>query len=214
MAARAGAWVAIIVGAVGGTVLAVARTPSPAPPPPPAEPIAANTEKPTTALLPNSGVSATASAEGTGNGAPLVAAPSASVSASASAGPVVTASLSAAPPPPSVPVVPAPATKEALLRAEMRCDQRDAAACSLASRAYETGSAGLTDHEKAQKYRRIALTMWITQCDKNSPVACGTLARMYRSGDGVPVNEKSADALLARARELCHYNDAPICHEL
>jgi TPR repeat protein len=107
-----------------------------------------------------------------------------------------------------------PATKEALLRAEMHCDQKDATACVLAARGYELGSAGATDPEKAVKYRKIALTLWISQCDHNSASACATLADMYRVGNGVPQNNRNADALLARTRELCHYNDAPVCHEL
>ncbi len=96
----------------------------------------------------------------------------------------------------------------------MHCDQKDAAACILAARGYETGSAGVTDPEKATKYRKIALTMWISQCDHNSASACATLADMYRAGRGVPQSDRNADALVARTRELCHYNDAPACHEL
>jgi len=96
----------------------------------------------------------------------------------------------------------------------MHCDQRKAESCIVAARSYETGSAGLTDPEKAQKYRRIALTAWISQCDHNSPAACATLATMYRAGSGVPPSERNADALVARARELCRFNDAPVCHEL
>jgi TPR repeat protein len=109
---------------------------------------------------------------------------------------------------------PPPDTKEALLRAEMHCDQKEAAACVLAARAYETGSAGPTDADKAAKYRRIALTLWISQCDHNSAAACFTLVDMYRTGRGVPQNERTADALLTRTRELCRYNEAPVCREL
>jgi TPR repeat protein len=96
----------------------------------------------------------------------------------------------------------------------MHCDQRDAAACILAARAYESGSAAPSDPEKAVKYRKIALTLWISQCDHNSAGACAILADMYRAGRGVPQNVKNADALIVRTRELCHYNDAPVCHEL
>jgi TPR repeat protein len=133
----------------------------------------------------------------------MAAAPSAAPSPAASAPPVSTADST-----------PAPATKEALLRAEMHCDQKDASSCILAARGYELGSAGTSDADKAVKYRKIALTLWISQCDHNSASACATLADMYRVGRGVPQSDKNADALLARTRELCHYNDAPVCHEL
>jgi TPR repeat protein len=96
----------------------------------------------------------------------------------------------------------------------MQCDQRRAESCIVAARSYETGSAGPTDPEKAIKYRRIALTVWISQCDHNSALACATLSIMYRAGSGVPESSRNADALLARARELCRFNDAPVCHEL
>jgi hypothetical protein len=124
------------------------------------------------------------------------------------------ARASASPPPAASDSTPPPDTKEALLRAEMHCDQKDAAACILAARGYETGSAGASDPDKATKYRKIALTLWISQCDHNSAAACATLSDMYRTGRGVPQNEKNADALVTRTRELCHYNDAPVCHEL
>ena len=96
----------------------------------------------------------------------------------------------------------------------MHCDQKDAAACVLAARGYEAGSAGPSDPEKAAKYRKIALTLWIGQCDHNSATACATLVDMYRTGRGVPQSDRKADALLVRTRDLCRYNDAPVCHQL
>lgn len=96
----------------------------------------------------------------------------------------------------------------------MNCDQRKAESCIVAARSYESGSAGVTDPEKASKYRRVALTALISQCDHNSATACATLATMYRAGSGVPQSDRNADALFARARDLCRFNDAPVCHEL
>lgn len=96
----------------------------------------------------------------------------------------------------------------------MRCDQKDAPSCILAARGYEGGTAGVTDAQKAEKYRKIALTLWISQCDHSSAAACITLSDMYRAGRGVPQNEKTAGALILRARELCRYNDAPACRAL
>ncbi|HEY4102240.1 MAG TPA: hypothetical protein VGM44_00050 [Polyangiaceae bacterium] len=114
----------------------------------------------------------------------------------------------------SADATPLPDNKDALLRAEMHCDQKDAASCIVAARAYEAGSTGVKDADKAAKYRKIALTLWISQCDHNSAAACATLAEMYRNARGVPQSDKNADALLTRTRELCHYNDAPVCHTL
>lgn len=124
------------------------------------------------------------------------------------------AAAAPAPALPAAELLPLPTTKQTLLRAEMRCDERKADFCIVAARSYEGGSAGATDPDKAAKYRRIALTAWISQCDHNSPAACATLATMYRSGSGVPQSERNADALVARARELCRYNAVPVCKEL
>jgi hypothetical protein len=143
---------------------------------------------------------------------PVFAPPSPSAVSSAAPRP----SASASPPQPitAPDLTPLPSTKAALLRAEMHCDQKDAAACILAARSYEAGSSGLTDSDKSVKYRKIALTLWISQCDRNSATACATLTDMYRAGNGVPQSDRNADALLVRTRELCHYNDAPVCHQL
>ena len=96
----------------------------------------------------------------------------------------------------------------------MHCDQGKSESCIIAARSYESGSAGATDADKAAKYRRIALTMWISHCDKNSVDACVTLSKLYRAGEGVPKNDRNADALIERARELCKYNETPACQGL
>ncbi len=208
MTARVATWLAIAVGGTAGAWAALASSgsapsASPAPlvslPLRPVGEIAAQGPSATPALAaatpsPSSTAAATASAT------------AATEAASASAAPVA--------PPPTADLLPLPTTKETLLRQEMHCDQRKAEACIVAARSYESGSAGLTDPEKAAKYRRIAITAWISQCDHNSALACATLATMYRAGSGVPQSKRNADALFARARELCRFNDAPICHEL
>ncbi|HEY0466702.1 MAG TPA: hypothetical protein VGC79_20990, partial [Polyangiaceae bacterium] len=135
-------------------------------------------------------------------------------SAAAALAPTASSPAKPVAPPPAADLLPLPTTPRALLRQEMNCDQRKAESCIVAARSFESGSAGLTDPEKASKYRRIALTALISQCDHNSPVACATLATMYRAGSGVPQSDRNADALVARARDLCRFNDAPICHEL
>ena len=212
MAARVATWLAIAVGGTAGALAALvssgnAPAASPASsvnlPLRPLGAIAAQVASATPAIT-----AATSSPISTTVAAPL---------GTASAGPAApNAGESARPaaPPPAADLLPLPTTKETLLRQEMRCDQRKADACIVAARSYESGSAGLTDLEKAGKYRRIALTALISQCDHNSPVACATLATMYRAGSGVPQSDRNADALFARARDLCRFNDAPVCHEL
>ena len=208
MSARVATWFAIVVGGTGGTLAALfgsSDAPAPAP--------AARSALP---LRPLGQIAARAPSAN----ATQAALPVASVAGSAAAAPTASASAAPAPeakpaaPQPAAELLPLPTTKEALLRAEMHCDQRKAEACIVAARSFEGGSAGVTDPDKAAKYRRIALTAWISQCDKNSAAACATLASMYRVGSGVPQSDRNADALVERARELCRFNDAPACHEL
>jgi TPR repeat protein len=201
-------YLAIALGGVCGTLTALVGSP-PAPDRGASQALPAKSSPPALVSAPSRAPDAsrvTSPSQPNAAAAPSTSAPGtgAAVAAGSAAAPVNTASEG--PPPPE--------TKEALLRAEMHCDQKEAAACVLAARAYETGSAGPTDAEKAAKYRRIALTLWISQCDHNSALACFTLVEMYRSGRGVPQNERTADALLTRTRELCHYNEAPVCREL
>jgi hypothetical protein len=226
MAVRA-SHIAIAFGGACGAFAALVGTPSPPAPRAAPQPVTSLPPRPIGQLArpPGTGPAAAVSSETQGLSAPPSASASSSVSASASVSTSATSSASAAasaassaPPTPlpvsSAELAPLPSTKEALLRAEMHCDQKDAAACILAARGFEAGSAGPSDSEKAGKYRKIALTLWLSQCDHNSAAACATLVDMYRTGRGVPQNEKNAAALLTRTRELCHYNDAPVCHDL
>ena len=215
MAPRIATWLAIVVGGTAGALAAnVSSGNAPAAPPPsssdlPLRPLnALAAERASAAVPPTRPSSSTIepAATGTTSASSVASAPPPGATASGSA--------RASAPPPAADLLPLPTTKEKLLRQEMRCDQREAEACIVAARSYESGSAGLTDPEKAAKYRRIALTAWISQCDHNSQLACATLATMYRAGSGVPQSDRNADALFARARELCKFNDAPICHQL
>ncbi|HKO53969.1 MAG TPA: hypothetical protein VJV79_39950 [Polyangiaceae bacterium] len=215
MAARFATWLAIAVGGTGGTLAALVSSGS--------APAAAPLPSLGLPLRPLGAIAATA-AERPVASAPVPAAPTSVASAAgavpaseaSTVAPAATASGSARPaaPPPAADLLPLPTTKDKLLRFEMQCDLRKAESCIVAARSYEGGSAGVTDLEKASKYRRIAITAWISQCDRNSSLACATLATMYRAGSGVPQSDRNADALFARARELCRFNDAPICHEL
>jgi len=216
MAARVATWLAIAVGGTAGALAAwgsSGNAPAAAP--------ASSVELP---LRPLGAIAAQVSSSRTAS-AVKPASQSASATPSATilsadraspASPIPISSATTRPPAPApaADLLPLPISKDKLLREEMRCDQRKAESCIVAARSYETGSAGLTDAEKAVKYRKIALTVWISQCDHNSSLACATLATMYRAGSGVPQSDRNADALFARARELCRFNDAPICHEL
>ena len=214
MAARVATWFAIVVGGTGGTLAAlVGSGGAPAPVPAASMPLRPIAEIATQvqAATPASAPSPSSTAA-----APATSAPASAPAADASAAVAPAVSESAKPnaPLPEAELLPLPTTKEALLRQEMHCDQRKAEACIVAARSYEGGSTGATDPEKAAKYRRIALTAWISQCDHNSAAACATLATMYRAGSGVPQSDRNADALVVRARELCRFNDAPVCHDL
>jgi TPR repeat protein len=195
MAVRAANWIAIVVGGTGGTLAALMGSAS-APPPitaqnmplRPVNEIAAQAATPAVSAAPAPSAAPVASAE--------------------SAAPVESAA-----PATSADTADLPTTPESLLHAEMHCDQGKSESCIIAARSYEIGSAGQTDPEKAEKYRRIALTMWISHCDHNSAAACVTLSKMYRAGEGVPQSDRNADALVARARDLCRYTDVPVCHE-
>ena len=217
MAARVATWLAIAVGGTAGALAAWGGSGN--------APAAAPAASVGLALRPLGAVAARplSGTPGVASAQPAMSPTAAGVSAAstsaetperAAALPTVSASARAPAPAPAADRLPLPTSKEKLLREEMHCDQRKAESCIVAARSYETGSAGVTDAEKASKYRRIALTAWISQCDHNSSLACATLATMYRAGSGVPQSDRNADALFARARELCRFNDAPICHEL
>jgi len=220
MAARVATWLAIALGGAAGALAAMGSSggaPTTAPPPPsglPLRPVAAIAAQAPTAAPVNTAPGATSTAA-TVSGSDSSATPAPGTESKATAPlPTESASARVPAPPPAADLLPLPTTKEKLLREEMHCDQRKAPSCIVAARSYETGSTGVTDAEKASKYRRIALTVWISQCDHNSSLACATLATMYRVGSGVPQSDRNADALFARARELCRFNDAPVCHEL
>jgi len=222
MGARFATWLAIALGGTAGALAAIGSSgsaPAAAPAPSfgvPLRPVAsmaarAPSAPPSPVIATPPASSATAPADSGANadrGAPSAAA------SAVNATTALSASAKPSAPPPAADLLPLPTSKEKLLRQEMYCDQRKAESCIVAARSYEAGSTGVTDPEKASKYRRIALTVWISQCDRNSSLACATLATMYRAGSGVPQSDRNADALFARARELCRFNDAPICHEL
>lgn len=209
MGMRLGSLLAIVLGGTGGAAAALAGSanvplPTPAVSAPPLGPLAALAAPARSAAVVGPAASARVPA-GPALTAIVTASPSGTTAAPATA---------LAAPATSADVAPLPATPEALLRTEVRCDEGKSESCIIAARSYESGSAGATDAEKAAKYRRIAITMWISHCDKNSVEACVTLSKLYRMGEGVPKSERNANALIERARELCKYNDTAACRGL
>ncbi len=92
------------------------------------------------------------------------------------------------------------------------CDQkRDFDACATVAVALDTGSAGPADPEQAKRFRKIALTHLVAQCEAASPRACLVLATKYRAGTELAQNIKGAEALEARAAELCRLRPSADC---
>ncbi len=155
---------------------------------------------------------------------PAAQAPSAVVASAptsaASAPPLPDPSSAAAPPPTPAPaaVIAAPAldvptTREALLKAELFCDQKkDFDECARAALALETGTTGPADPVQAKRFRRIALTHLVTQCESASAHACFVLAAKYRAGTELARKPATAEALEKRGAELCRLGrGAPEC---
>jgi hypothetical protein len=198
--------IGIALGGVGGAIAALIGAPQAAPPPPPA------------AVVPDAPGLVPAPVPDSRSATPLPALVSAP-SASAIAAPVA---VTAPPPAASVaasatviapPALDIPATREALLKAEMLCDQRkDFDSCARAAVALETGTTGPADLEQAKRFRRIALTHLVAQCEALSPHACFVLAAKYRAGTELARNPTSAEALEKRGAELCRLGrPAPEC---
>jgi hypothetical protein len=204
--------IGIAVGGVGGAIAALMGAPhAPAPPPAARAPhlerapaAAASAPEP-----PRIEEAPPAPAEN--------APPSASASATAIApAPVAMASAVTSATAPTVLAAPAlevPKTREALLKAELYCDQRkDFDECARAAQALETGTTGPADAEQAKRFRRIALTHLVMQCESASAHACFVLAAKYRAGSELVKNDNSADALEKRGLELCRLGStAPEC---
>jgi hypothetical protein len=200
--------IGIAVGGVGGAIAALMGAPrSPAPPPP----------APRSAPQPAAEAVATAAATAAAAEPTTAAAPT-TVTAAAATPPLASASASVPAATPAAPVIapPAlevPATREALLKAELFCDQKkDFDECARAATALETGTTGPVDLEQAKRFRRIALTHLVAQCETDSPHACFVLAAKYRAGTELGSKPASAEALEKRGAELCRLGrPAPEC---
>ena len=197
--------IGIAVGGVGGAIAALMGAPQAAAPPPPA-PRAAPATKPEPVAAP----------EATPSPEPVAAAEPSAAPSSAPAASALPAAAPSAAPAPAVAAAPAltiPATRQALLTAEMLCDQKkDFDECARAAIALESGTTGPADPEQAKRFRRIALTHLVAQCEVDSPHACFVLAAKYRAGTELAANPNSAEALEKRGAELCRLGrTAPEC---
>jgi len=213
--------VGIVVGGLGGAILALlgaARSPAP-----PAAPTAA--APPTVApIVPSQTVAAPvaeapAPRASTSAGSvaaaeePLLATSATASAAEASSAAPLASSKAAEAPLGSAPALELPRTREALLKAELYCDKRqDFDECSRAAAALEAGSAGPPDPEQAKRFRRIALTHLVAQCEVGSAHACFVIAAKYRAGTELAASPTRAEALEKRGLELCRLGrSAPEC---
>ncbi len=196
--------IGIAVGGVGGALAALMGAPkSPAPVPPAAiaAPEPEPEPEPSAAASPQASVAAPAA-----SAAPPAASVAPPPTPSAPAAAALLAVIAA-------PALDVPATREALLKAELFCDQKkDFDECARAAVALETGSTGPADLEQAKRFRRIALTHLVAQCESDSPHACFVLAAKYRTGTELASKPASAQALEKRGAELCRLGrSAPEC---
>lgn len=213
--------IGIAVGGVGGAIAALLGAPHSPPPPPPAA--SATRARPPATAPQTEAVAAPAVA--TAPSASASVAPASEPAPAASDAPTPTASALpapaasaapatvAAPPVIAAPPLNVPTTREALLKAELYCDQRkDFDECARAALALETGTTGPADLEQAKRFRRIALTHLVMQCESDSAHACFVLAAKYRAGTELAKSDNSAEALEKRGAELCRLGrTAPEC---
>ena len=173
---------------------ATAEAPPPATTPAPAAP-ATEHRSTTSSLRPAPSAPEVASA---------VAPPSAVAATSASTAPAPSAASEPAPTVAQTVSIIAPTSADELYQAEVDCDRKKLPeACERVALALDTGSAGTKDATRAQKLRRIALTLYVKQCEGDRALSCTRLAEMYDHGEIVQKNPKNAAALRARVVTLC-----------
>jgi TPR repeat protein len=137
---------------------------------------------------------------------PAPSAPAASSAPQASPAPSALPSASGEPAPTVAQVVSivAPTSADELYQAEIDCDRKKLPeACERVALALETGSAGTKDATRAEKLRRIALTLYVKQCESDRALSCTRLAEMYERGEIVQKNPKNGAALRSRVIDLC-----------
>jgi len=203
--------IGIAIGGVGGAIAALVGAPK-APTPHVHEPVASASAAPVARAAAPAAPSVPPPAET----APTPATPASTPSVVAAVAPsAVAPAPSAASAPAAIgtapPLEPA-TTRDALLKSEMLCDQKqDFDECERAAASLEKGTTGPADAEQAKRFRRIALTHLVKQCEGGSPHACFVMAGKYRAGSELASNLTSAEALEKRGLELCRNRAAAEC---
>lgn len=200
----------IAVGGLGGALAALLGAPArPLSPPP----VAGSAHQATTAEPPSEATVAAAAS----SAAPVLPSPEAIAAVvAASVVPPPSSTASAAVVGARSAVAPAklapPTTPEALVRAQVLCDQKKLYdECSRAAEALEKGTAGEVDALQAKRFRRIALTHLVRECEVGDPHACFVMAAKYREGTELPASPVRAGTLEKRGVELCKFRRAPEC---
>jgi len=205
--------IGIAIGGVGGAIAALLGAPkAPTPAAHVVEPIASASAAPAVRSAAAAALSAPAPAEAGPTPAMTASAPTAVAVVAPSA---IAPAPSAAPAPAAVgtaPLLEPATTRDALLKSEMLCDQKqDFDECERAAESLEKGTIGPADAEQAKRFRRIALTHLVKQCEGGSPHACFVMAGKYRAGSELTTNPTSAEALEKRGLELCRNRAAAEC---
>ena len=184
---RNATWIAVLIGGAAGAVAALARQPEPAE--------LAEPELRPVAALP---APALTTAPAAASSLPPAAAPSA-----------VAVAAKGLAPAPRTPIV---GSRYELTGYEIAChEKKDPGACRAAAGAYEDGKVVDADLTRAKLFRKIELTFLVKHCESQLPAACSDLAYRYQRGDGVAKNERTAEVLLQRARELCAGRRSDAC---
>jgi len=191
---------------VATATASVAPPSAPAPTPSSADELGRTEAVDSAAAAPASASAATAPASA--SAAPA----SASVAPAAASAVPAPSTVAASPGAAATPPLDVPVTREALLKAELYCDQKKLYdECSRAAQALEQGTAGPVDATQARRFRKIALTYLVADCEVGDPHACFIMAAKYRAGTELPLSAVRAEALQKRGLELCRLRSAPEC---
>lgn len=185
------AWHAAAVGAVLGAVVAVVVPLSREPHATPEPPLAPRSPGATASISPGASAAVPPPSQ-----VPAPPGPSSGPLARASEPPTASASVAEweLPAPPPQPVEP-----------RLACARGAADACARV--AFELASRPERKHEELLAYRSQAVVAYAERCRARQPVACVALARIHELGLGVTPDPAQAEALRARARELCAAGD-------
>ncbi len=92
-----------------------------------------------------------------------------------------------------------------------RCAAGEGVACLRLALSYANGTGAPRDAVVARRLRQRAIGILVSQCHDVDAAACLAVGRLYKDGIGLQPSERSARALLERARMLCEVNPKPPC---